>query len=166
MKLARLISDILVGHNNVFNYDQIHIINSEHLSKSNFKPVCKENIAYIVGIVLINDKNEVCLIQEAKSSCKGKWYIPAGRMEKNETLIEAAIREAKEETGYLIEPLSVCCVEIGHLAMWYRFTFLARVVGGSLKTHDEADSESLVSHIFFLIFRLFDTENFHLKKKI
>ena len=27
------------------------------------------------------------MVQEAKPSCRGKWYLPAGRMERNETIV-------------------------------------------------------------------------------
>ena len=53
------------------------------------------------------------LIQEAKVSCRGKWYLPAGRVEKNETLAEAAQREVEEEAGYKFQPAAVICIE-GH----------------------------------------------------
>ena len=148
MKLMRLISDILVGHNSVFNNDQIHLINTDIQRRSKYVPVCKKTITYIVGIVLINDRDEVCLIQEAKESCKYKWYLPAGRVESNENLVEAAIRETKEEAGYVVEPLCMFNVEIDRASLWYRFTFLARITGGCLKEKKDADSESLQASWF------------------
>ena len=33
------------------------------------------------------------MMQEAKSSCAGQWYLPAGRMEAGEDIAEAARRE-------------------------------------------------------------------------
>ena len=39
------------------------------------------------------------MMQEAKSSCAGQWYLPAGRMEPGEDISEAAQREVLEETG-------------------------------------------------------------------
>ena len=43
------------------------------------------NVCYIVaGIVVEGDR--VLMMQEAKASCWGRWYFPAGRMEKNETI--------------------------------------------------------------------------------
>ena len=46
----------------------------------------RENIVYIVAAVVIQD-GKVLLIQEAKESCRGEWYLPAGRMELNETIV-------------------------------------------------------------------------------
>ena len=128
--------------------DKIHIINPEILKKTRFIPICKTSVAYVVSILLFNEKGQVCLIQEAKRECRGKWYLPAGRTEKNETIIEAAIREAAEETGYLVEPISMCCIEIDHIGLWYRFTFTAKIIGGSLKTVEQSDSESLQAKWF------------------
>ena len=39
------------------------------------------------------------MMQEAKSTCAGQWYLPAGRMEPGEDIAEAAQREVLEETG-------------------------------------------------------------------
>ena len=157
--LPRAVSDFLYAKTSLLNPgEQLHVINAKPVAKSNFKPVCKKSVAYIVSIILLNDKNEICLIEEAKQSCRGRWYLPAGRVEAGENLAEGAKREAKEETGYEIEPLALCCIEIDELALWFRFTFLAKIVGGSLKTHDQADSESLSAKWFNL--ELFRTKSF------
>ena len=43
------------------------------------------NTCYVVcGLVVKDDK--VLMVQEAKPSCRGLWYMPAGRVEKNESL--------------------------------------------------------------------------------
>ena len=45
----------------------------------------RENITYIVAAVVIQD-GKVLLTQEAFQPCRGQWYLPAGRMEPNETI--------------------------------------------------------------------------------
>ncbi|NP_001347403.1 8-oxo-dGDP phosphatase NUDT18 isoform 2 [Mus musculus] len=82
------------------------------------------------------------MIQEAKRECRGTWYLPAGRMEPGETIVEAMQREVKEEAGLLCEPVTLLSVE-ERGASWIRFVFLARPTGGVLKTSKDADSESL-----------------------
>lgn len=109
---------------------------------SNYKPILGESVTYIVACVIINDKDEVLMIQEAKQMCAGKWYLPAGRMEKGENIIEAAAREVLEETGLDCVPTTLLAVECAG-GSWFRFVLTANVVGGELKTPARADKESL-----------------------
>lgn len=44
-------------------------------------------MSYIVVGALINDDGEVLMMQEAKSSCAGKWYLPAGHVERGENIM-------------------------------------------------------------------------------
>lgn len=101
----------------------------------------RSNVTYIVaGVVVVGDK--VLLIQEAKPSCRGDWYLPAGRMEANETIVEAVKREVEEESGLTFEPEAVIAVECPSFR-WIRVTLAGKVTGGSLKTTAQADKESL-----------------------
>lgn len=112
------------------------------LSTSDFVPVLGKTVTYIVACVLFNERNEVLMIQEAKRSCAGKWYLPAGRMECGETIIDAAKREVLEETGLKIDVTTMIGLECAG-GSWYRFICTGRLLGGELKTPDQADSESL-----------------------
>jgi len=55
----------------------------------------------IVGAIIINNKDKILLSRGKKWS--GKYAIPGGHVELNETLEDAIKREAKEETGLDIE---------------------------------------------------------------
>lgn len=99
------------------------------------------NVCYIVAGVVIED-GKVLMMQEAKASCRGRWYLPAGRMEKDESIVEAVQREVLEETGLQFEPEALLAVE-SQGRYWVRYTFAGRVTGGSLKSPAEADKESL-----------------------
>lgn len=109
---------------------------------SNFKPVLGGNVTHVVACVIINESNEVLMMQEAKESCAGKWYLPAGRMEKGETIMQATIREVLEETGLECDPKTLLVVETAG-GMWYRFVLTGEIIGGELKTPAKADKESL-----------------------
>lgn len=56
----------------------------------------------IVGGVIEKD-GKYLLVQEAKKHCYGKWNFPAGHLDFNESLIQGATREIKEETGCDVE---------------------------------------------------------------
>ncbi|NXW61580.1 NUD18 phosphatase, partial [Eurystomus gularis] len=100
------------------------------------------NIRYVVLAVLFDDEDRVLMVQEAKLECRGRWYLPAGRMEPGESIVAAMRREVKEETGLECEALTLLALEERGPA-WIRFSFLARPTGGTLKTLEEADAESL-----------------------
>lgn len=65
----------------------------------------------IVGGVIEKD-GKFLLVQEAKEKCRGKWNIPAGHLDPNETIFDGAKREVFEETGCKVELTGV--VQIGN----------------------------------------------------
>lgn len=83
----------------------------------------------VVGCVVFSD-GRYLLVQEKQQSAYGLWNLPAGHVDKGETLEEAAIREMKEETGYAVELIS----EIGvyhHIATApVKHAYEATIIGG------------------------------------
>ena len=49
-------------------------------------------------------EGKVLLCKRDIEPCKGKWNLPAGYMENNETLAQGAARELREESGVVIPP--------------------------------------------------------------
>uniref|UniRef100_A0A8C3Y1V5 Nudix hydrolase 18 n=1 Tax=Catharus ustulatus TaxID=91951 RepID=A0A8C3Y1V5_CATUS len=86
------------------------------------------NVCYVVLAVLFNQEDAVLLVQEAKPECRGRWYLPAGRMEPGEGIAAALRREVREESGLECEPLTLLALEERGPA-WIRFAFLARATG-------------------------------------
>ncbi|KAG7209466.1 hypothetical protein KM043_015555 [Ampulex compressa] len=111
-------------------------------SNTVYVPICLKTVTYIVAAVVVNDQGEVLMMQEAKASCSGKWYLPAGRVEQNENLVDAVKREVLEETGLMIEPKTLILVECAS-GSWFRFVFTGEITGGSIKTLEQANQESL-----------------------
>lgn len=109
---------------------------------SDFVPILSSSVTYIVACILFNDKEEVLMMQEAKKSCAGKWYLPAGRMERGETIVQAAEREVLEETSLRVRVTTLLAIESAG-GSWFRFVVTGKVMGGELKTPACADSESL-----------------------
>ena len=56
-----------------------------------------------VGSIIIED-SRVLLVKRAHPPLQAQWSIPGGVLEVGEQVREAAIREAREETGLTVEP--------------------------------------------------------------
>ena len=63
----------------------------------------------IVGGI-VEKEGKILMVQEKKKFCYGKWNIPAGHLDPNETIIEGAIREIREETGCEVKATGVAIV--------------------------------------------------------
>ncbi|KAH8394606.1 hypothetical protein KR215_011987 [Drosophila sulfurigaster] len=111
-------------------------------SSADFVPKVGKTINYIVACVMFNEHDELLMIEEAKPSCAGKWYLPAGRMEQGESITEAAARELFEETGLNAEITTLLALESAG-GSWFRFVLTGRITGGRLKTPADADAESI-----------------------
>ena len=88
----------------------------------------------IVGGVVEKD-GKYLLVQEAQEKCRGKWNIPAGHLDPNETIFDAAKREVKEECGFDVELTGVC--QIGNRKLendvFVSVIFSTKVIGGDIK---------------------------------
>ncbi len=72
------------------------------------------------GVVVLDSEKRILLVKEMLSHKAGLWHIPAGSVEEGEALEDAALREAKEETGLELE--LIC----------YLNTYLGRFPSGDL----------------------------------
>ena len=101
----------------------------------------------MVGIgILIRERDRYLLIKRAAEPDAGLWTVPGGLVEVGERAAEAAVREAKEETGLDVEILEVIDV-VDKIVMdensriMYHFViidYLATPIGGSLKAASDA----------------------------
>ena len=98
-----------------------------------------------VGAVVVNE-NRVLLIRRGQPPLLGEWSLPGGVLECGETLREAVVREAREETGLLVETGEMLGVyervirgDEGRVRYHYvLIDFLCRPVDGDLKAGSDA----------------------------
>src|ERR1041385_872783 len=84
-------------------------------------------------IVAVIDNNKILLTKREDFEV---WCLPGGGVEDGESLAEAGIREAKEETGIDVELTSLVGVYSRVGGMWtdvHAVLFRARPIGGELK---------------------------------
>jgi len=91
--------------------------------------------------VLVEMNGGVVLIRRGHAPNKGKWALPAGFIEADESIEEAAIRECKEETNLDIELIDMFGVDSfpeGSTQSGIIIFYRARPIGGNLSPGDDA----------------------------
>lgn len=65
----------------------------------------------VVGVGIVAWRGDrVLLVRRGRPPRQGEWSIPGGHQELGETVFEAAIREAREETGLTVRPREILTV--------------------------------------------------------
>jgi ADP-ribose pyrophosphatase YjhB (NUDIX family) len=98
-----------------------------------------------VGAIIIEDAR-VVLVKRAHPPQQDEWSIPGGALEVGELVREAAIREAREETGLTVEPGELLGVydrilrDAGKRVQYHYvlIDFLCRWVAGDLAAASDA----------------------------
>jgi 8-oxo-dGTP diphosphatase len=89
-------------------------------------------VVVVATVIIRDDRDRTLLVND-----NGVWAIPGGKVEKGERVIEAAEREIKEETGYLIEIDSLARVyelkkeEDYHLFFVFKAKIVKRLTEGT-----------------------------------
>jgi len=106
-----------------------------------------------VGAVIVQDQR-VLLVRRGQPPLLGEWSLPGGVLECGETLREAVAREAREETGLLVEPGEMLgvyerVIRDDERRVRYHYVlidFLCRPVGGDLKAGSDAADVRWFTH--------------------
>lgn len=87
----------------------------------------------VVAGVVIQQDGKVLLVQEKLGIAIGKWNLPGGRVDVGETIEQAAIREAKEETGYDVVIYQTLPVIHTSIELPVLHPFAVHITGGQLE---------------------------------
>ena len=98
-----------------------------------------------VGAIII-DGGRVVLVKRANPPQQAQWSIPGGALEVGELVREAAVREAREETGLVVQPGELLGVfdrvlRDAENRVQYHYVlidFLCRCIGGELRAGSDA----------------------------
>jgi len=98
-----------------------------------------------VGSIII-ENDRVVLVKRAHPPIQGQWSIPGGVLEVGELVREAAVREAQEETGLVVDPGELLGVfdrilrDTEHRVQYHYvlIDFLCRRIGGELLAASDA----------------------------
>ncbi len=108
------------------------------------RPVCSAcgHIFYLnppiaAGVIVEREDGKIVLVLRGENPGKGLWCLPAGFMEIDETLEQAAQRECREETGLIVTTDDL----VGVWSYFHRekgtagvlVVYTAHIVGGELK---------------------------------
>jgi 8-oxo-dGTP diphosphatase len=105
-----------------------------------------------VGAVVVHC-GRVLLVRRATEPARGQWSIPGGLVELGESLKEAVVREVREETGLIVEPVEL--IELldriyrddGRVRYHYVIAdYLCRVTGGELRAGSDAAETRWAEH--------------------
>jgi ADP-ribose pyrophosphatase YjhB (NUDIX family) len=111
----------------------------------------KEEFGYATPKVdvraFILDADRVLLVRE--DADQGRWTLPGGWADVNESPSQSVVREVQEESGYLVKPVRLLAIfdreKQGHVPPFpyhvYKLFFHCEIVGGSPKRTEES-SES------------------------
>lgn len=91
----------------------------------------------VIVTVCIKEKDKFLIIQEGIPKAYGLWNLPGGHLDDNESIIDGAIREAKEETGLDIELTSILSIQRSLVnENIVRIVFNAKKISGNI-TYDK-----------------------------
>lgn len=130
----------------------------------------KREIVELTNMCMVYDDKGNILVQDRVDSRWSGITFPGGHIEKNESFIEAVIREVKEETGLDIEGPEICGTQqfftddgIRYIVLFYK----TNKFSGELKSSDEGRvfwinknelSSYKLANGFDDMFRIFDSD--------
>lgn len=87
----------------------------------------------VAACVIRNAEGKYLLVQEAQKKVYGLWNLPAGLVDKGESIEDAAVRETKEECGLTVELTKKIGIWHEAIETPVRHAFTVKVVGGTVR---------------------------------
>jgi 8-oxo-dGTP diphosphatase len=92
--------------------------------------------------ILVQKEGQVLLVRRANDPRRGLWTLPAGFVDAGEDPVQAAEREALEETGLQVQIGALLDVMYGqehphgaHIILFYR----GEIIAGEMRAQDDVD---------------------------
>jgi len=99
------------------------------LSKEDFSEIIKNSPIFSLDLVIINEHDELLLGKRLNAPAKGFWFVPGGRVFKQERLEDAFLRISEAEIG--------CCLnrQDAHLLGIFDHIYEDSVFSSDISTH-------------------------------
>lgn len=98
-----------------------------------------KRVDVVYALIYLEDEKKILMVNNVGSG----WSLPGGAVEPGETLEQAVVREANEETGLVIEAVNIAAInerfreDKGVHAVF--FTFNTKIIGGDIAISDAAE---------------------------
>jgi len=92
--------------------------------------------------IIPNSKDEVLFVRQKTGPFKGWWLLPGGHVKFGETVMEAVVREVKEETSLLVNVSKLLgvfdVIDAEQNYHYIHIVFLCEPIGGKLGAGSDA----------------------------
>lgn len=75
----------------------------QYLDKDTFQTVISSAPLVSIDLIVVNENNQVLLGERLNRPAQGFWFVPGGRIYKNERLEEAFMRITRDELGQEVQ---------------------------------------------------------------
>lgn len=92
-------------------------------------------IKFSVCALIINEQGKILAV--SRKDKRDDWGLPGGKVEEDETIMDAVVREVKEETGLDVEPHQFIFGNLTESKAYYCYTYICTITGGELHTPEK-----------------------------